>query len=235
MRVGPALGAAAAGLRPRAPVPAARRRSRRRCCSCRTPDVEVRGHRAARRAAHRGRREREAARRTCGAPSTRRAGRGRTATTSPAPTATARDDTFVDGVSVFVPALRPRDRPQHAGGRARRRRRTCCRSGRSRCTRNPSEFGLDQLALRGARRLRRKLDVRGDRRGARTSSASPITTPTASWPTATTPRWPTCGSTSSSATAASAPWRKVDELRSDAPRALRVRAAQPLEGRADDA
>ena len=42
-----------------------------------------------------------------------------------------RSDAFIDGVSVFVPRFGRADRPEHAGGRARRRRTTCCRSGRS--------------------------------------------------------------------------------------------------------
>ena len=109
----------------------------------------------------------------------RRAGRGRTATTSRRATARPRPDTFVDGVSVFVPRFGPRDRARARRSSARFARRGLrCRPGRSRVTRNPSRFGLTRWhfeAVDGKRRLVGEVDAPRARR----SSASPTTTPTA--------------------------------------------------------
>ena len=108
--------------------------------------------------------------------------------------------------------LRPRDRPQHAGcGTRGRGGRHVDRPARRHA--QPERVRARPLELRGARGPAEARPARF-RRGARTWSASPTTTPTASWPTATTPRWPTCGSTCGSVTGRRAPWRKLDELRS---------------------
>ena len=50
-----------------------------------------------------------------------------------------------------MPALRPRARAEHARWWRASAGTTCSRSARSRVARNPSEFDLDRLALRGAR------------------------------------------------------------------------------------
>ena len=191
LRVGPAL--AARACRPTATCTRslrARQASRRPSCSCRTRTSRSPAPIDLGRPAHRRSPARAAARRTCGAPSTPRAGPGRTATTSRRRRRRGRG-TFVDGVSVFVPRFGRELGPntpvvarvgrrgpaldQPAGGAAQPERV------------RPRRAGASRRATR-----RRKLDGRGDGARPRTSSASPTTTPTASSPTATTPRSPTC-------------------------------------------
>ena len=125
-------------------------------------------------------------------------------------------------------ALRPRDRPEHAGRRAGRRAGPAVDRAARRDA-QPERVRPRPLALRGARRRAARRPARC-RRGARTWSASPITTPTASWPIATTRRWPTCGSTCGSATAAARPWRKVDELRSERHAHFEYAQRTPVDG-----
>ena len=118
---------------------------------------------------------------------------------------------FLDGVSVFVPALRARARPEHAGRRPLRSARTSAATTRSGRTRNPSRFGLTLVALRGRRRQPPHRRSRSTRRASR-SSASPTPTPTASWPIATTARWPRCASSSSTARPGRRGWLLRDTL-----------------------
>ena len=79
---------------------------------------------------------------------------------------------------------------EHAGRGALRRRRLPLDQP---AARDPQRQPLraDDLALRGARR-----QAQGGRRGRRAARArwwaSPTTTPTGTWPTATTARWPRC-------------------------------------------
>ena len=195
--VGALVGAVAAAGRARRPAAAARRH-RQDDPGPRPPRPRGLGHRAASPAASSSSRAPAAARRTCGAPSTLRAGRGRTPTTCAAVEGEPRPGAYLDGVSVFVPRFGRQLGPStpvvgRFGGDDFRS------TSPLRVTRNASRFGLTTLALRGARR-----QAQGGRRGRRAararSSASPTTTPTGTWPTATTARWPRCASTSGTAT-----------------------------------
>ena len=152
-RVGPVLGAAPARPTVTCTRSCGGRRSPRRCCSCRTRASGCAGSCRSASGASTWR-ERKGGRRTCGAPSTRHAGRGRTATTSPAPDGAARDDTFIDGVSVYVPRF-GREIGPNTPVVARIGGRDLLSVGPLAVTRNPSEFGLDHWRFE-ARDGRRK-------------------------------------------------------------------------------
>ena len=173
----------------------AARGSPRRCSSLPHADFERQRH------AHpaRGRiaRGRGRARRT-GAPvglqARRPLGLGRTATTSRPTTASRAPDALVDGVSVFVPRFGREVGPStpvvgRFGGR------DFASTLPLAVMRNDSAFSLTSWRFEARDRSTARSWATSTR-GARTSSASPTTTPTAIWPTATTARSRPCGSRS---------------------------------------
>ena len=101
-----------------------------------------------------------------------------------------RPGAYLDGVSVYVPRLGRQLGPstpvvgRFDGDDFRS-------TSPLRVTRQLEPLRADELALRGARRQAQGGRARSTPRAAR-SSASPTTTPTGTWPTATTARWPRC-------------------------------------------
>ena len=166
---------------------------------------------------------RTAARRTCGAPSTRSrwawAHCGDFADADGAPS-----QTLLRRRLRLRAALRARDRAEHAGRRALPRRglRRHAPAGRRCAPRARSALTCWRFeAVAGKRRIVCEVDA-----PRRRSSASPTTTPTATRPTATTARRPRCASASSTRRGAGASLAAARDARSRRPRALRVRPAR---------
>ena len=159
-------------------APRRRRRRRARCASAAASSCST---------------ARAAARRTCGAPSTPRRWAWVHA-----------NDFGADGGRPgrvrrrrlgVRPALRPRGRAEHAGRRRASAARTSLDRARGAVARaTPSRFALTELAASRPRDGGRRLVGEVDAAAASCSRASPTRTPTASWPTATTPRSRRCAS-----------------------------------------
>ena len=224
------LGAAPAGLRSRAPGAARAPRIAKTILFLPHPDVEVAGSDRDRTAgASRSRGARGGQAHLWGSKHAHALGVGALQRLH-RPDGEPRPDTFVDGVSVFVPRFGREIGPNtpvvaRVGGRgpALDRAARACSATRASSTSTSWRFE--------ARARRRKLAGEVTRAPRGPASASPTTTPTASSPTATTPRSPTCASSCSSATAPCAAGASVDELRSDGRAHFEYAQREPVDGR----